>query len=158
MNKKEKDIEKKINDLYEKIDRLEKIIREISKPYEDMVEYIEYIKGVSSRYLRILDLYLEHGVISPEIIVPDIKDPISKEIVKILFEKGELNISEIAREIKKRRGTSSRKTIREKLLELKVRDVVKEVESKKGKIYKISDHLITEWLEMLGILKEGDHK
>ncbi|MEE9223927.1 MAG: hypothetical protein V3U51_04175 [Thermoplasmata archaeon] len=147
------DIRKEIKDLSEKIDKLEEILSKISKPYTDIVGYMSQFQSVSRGYFWLLDLYEKHGSLSPEIIIPELKDPISKEIVVVLFTKKEQNISQITEELKKRRGTASRRIVREKLQSLMEDNIVVCEEGSNTKKYSISDEVVEKWSQVLGLPK-----
>jgi DNA-binding transcriptional ArsR family regulator len=150
---KEEDIRKEIKELSGKIDKLEETLSKISKPYSDIVGYMSQFQNISKGYFRLLDLYDKHGSLSPEIIIPGLKDPISKEIVIILFNKKGQNISQITEELKKRRGTASRRIVREKLSALVEDNIVVFEEGAKTKKYSISDEVVEKWSQMLGLPK-----
>jgi DNA-binding HxlR family transcriptional regulator len=132
-----------LDELGQRLDRLESILNEISKPLENFY-------GVTGNYLRLLKFYSEHGSISPEHIVPEVKDPISKGIVNVLFQKNEQNISQITESLKKLRGTASRRIVREKLRELESTGVVIKEEGSKQAKYSIAPELIKKWSQLLG--------
>ncbi|MCK5548282.1 MAG: hypothetical protein KAI64_04660, partial [Thermoplasmata archaeon] len=81
MKKEREWLKKEIDELGKRLGRLEEILGELSSP-------LERFQDVTSSYFKLLNLYSEHGTISPEVIVPEVKDPISKDIIQILFEKG----------------------------------------------------------------------
>ncbi len=149
----EEDIRKEIKELSEKIDRLEETLSKISKPYSDIVGYMSQFQSISKGYFRLLDLYDKHGSLSPEIIIPGLKDPISKDIVVILFNKKEQNISQITEELKKRRGTASRRIVRERLKALEEKNVVVCEEGSKTRKYSISEEVVEKWSQVLGLPK-----
>jgi len=149
----EEDIRKEIKELSEKIDRLEETLSKISKPYSDIVGYMNQFQSISKGYFRLLDLYDKHGSLSPEIIIPGLKDPISKDIVVILFNKKEQNISQITEELKKRRGTASRRIVRERLKALEEENVVVCEEGSKTRKYSISEEVVEKWSQVLGLPK-----
>jgi DNA-binding transcriptional ArsR family regulator len=149
----EDDIRKDIKELSEKIEKLEETLSKISKPYTDIVGYMNQFQNISKGYFRLLDLYDKHGSLSPEIIIPGLKDPISKDIVIILFNKKEQNISQITEELKKRRGTASRRIVRERLQSLMEENVVVCEEGSKTKKYSISEEVVEKWSQVLGLPK-----
>jgi DNA-binding transcriptional ArsR family regulator len=135
-----------LEELGQRLDRLESILNEISKPLENFY-------GITGNYLRLLKFYSEHGSISPEHIVPGLKDPISKDIVNVLFQKNEQNISQITESLKRVRGTASRRIVREKLRELESAGVVVKVEGSKQAKYSVAPELIKKWSQLLGFNK-----
>jgi len=140
------------------VDDLEKRIRKL----EDMLsrylenEYLIYIRHILASYLRLINIYMEHGKISPAVIFPEVKDPISREIVEILFSMGPLNTSQLTEELKKSRGRASRRIVREKLNVLVEIGIVECEERKNEKVYSISEYAIKKWLKVLGINIKGD--
>ncbi len=140
------------------VDDLEKRVRRV----EDLLsrylenEYLRYIRHILASYLRLINIYMEYGKISPSIIFPEIKDPISREIIEILFSYGNLNTSQITEELKKSRGKASRRIVREKLNNLVEAGIVECEEKKNEKIYSISEYAVKKWLKVLGINIKGD--
>lgn len=145
----EEDIRKEIKELSEKIDKLEDTLSKISQPYSELISYLAQFQDISRSYFKLLDLYDKHGSLSPEIIIPGLKDPISKDIVVILFNRKEQNISQITEELKKRRGTASRRIVRERLKALEEEGVVNCDETSKSKRYSISDEVVEKWSQLL---------
>ncbi len=140
------------------VDDLEKRVRRV----EDLLsrylenEYLRYIRHILASYLKLINLYVEYGKISPAIIFPEIKDSISREIIEILFSYGNLNTSQITEELKKSRGKASRRIVREKLNNLMETGIVECEERKNEKVYSISEYAVKKWLKVLGINIKGD--
>ena len=109
---------KKIEELTAASRELESAMREVARPYSELVEQLARFQDTVQKYFRLMDLYQRHGSISIETILPEVKDPISKDIVKVLLDKPGLNISEITEELRERRGSSSRRIVRDRLGEL----------------------------------------
>jgi DNA-binding transcriptional ArsR family regulator len=149
----DEDIRKELKEISDKIDKLEETLAKISTPYSDLVSYLAQFQNISKGYFKLMDLYEKHGSLSPEMIIPGLKDPISKDIVIILFNKKEQNISQIAEELKKRRGTASRRIVREKLKVLEEQDVVVCEEGTKTKKYSISPEVVEKWSQLLSLPK-----
>jgi DNA-binding transcriptional ArsR family regulator len=153
----EEDLRKDIRELSEKMEKLEKTIREMSAPYSQALGYIERFQDISKGYFRLLELYERYGAISPEVLLPGLKDPISIEIIKILFDAKERNISEITRELKNRRGTASRRIVRERLQILEEKGAVESVSAGKNRKYRISQRLLDKWSQVLALPKYEGH-
>ena len=153
MTDKEEEQKEEIKALPAKIDRLEGMISEMAQPYRETREYMARFNEMASGYLKIISLYQKHGKVSPEMPVPTVKDPIAKEILVILFEKKELNVSQIAEQLRERRGSASRKTVRDKLKELEEAGAIEVIEGRKVKKYKVSDELVEKWLKLLGVMR-----
>ena len=148
---KEEDIREELREISGKMASLENTMGEISKPYGEFAEHMASLRKITEGYFRIIDLYRNHGRISPDLLLPEVKDSISKEIINILFEKPELNISQIAEILKEKRGSASRKTIREKLTFLVDVGAVEILDDKKTKRYAITQELADRWLKILGL-------
>ena len=140
-----------MDDIERRIERIEELISR----YLDN-EYLQYVRRILASYMRLINIYMEHGKISPSIIFPEVKDPISREIIEILFSYGKLNTSRIAEELRKTRGTASRRIVREKLNKLVEKGIVECEEKRNEKLYSVSEYAIKKWLKVLGINIKGD--
>ncbi len=147
----DEDLEKQIKSLSDKMESLEESMRMVSTPYSQLLEYIERFQKISSSYFRLIDLYQRYGEISPDLLVPGVKDSISREIVKILFDRDGQNISQITQRLKDRRGTSSRRTVRERLKGLHEKGVVVSRGSEREKVYWLTEGYVKKWYELLGL-------
>ncbi|WP_297477953.1 ArsR family transcriptional regulator [Thermococcus sp.] len=131
---------------------LAKEVQELKKALEAMRASFEVVSRMAQSYLRLLNIYAEYGGLSIDVVIPEIKhDPIAREIVKILFDLRRANVSQIARELRGRRGKASRNTVRAKLEELEKLGVVREVPSERGKVYALSRDVVKRWLELIGM-------
>ncbi|ASJ00421.1 helix-turn-helix domain-containing protein [Thermococcus gorgonarius] len=127
-------------------------VQELKKALEAMRASFEVVSKMAQAYLRLLNVYAEYGGLSIDVVIPEIKhDPIAREIVKILFDLRRANVSQIARELKGRRGKASRNTVRAKLEELERLGVVKKLPAERGKVYALSRDVVKRWLELIGM-------
>ncbi len=127
-------------------------VQELKKALEALKASFEVVSRMAQSYLRLLNIYAEYGGLSIDVVIPEIKhDPIAREIVKILFDLRRANVSQIARELRGRRGKASRNTVRAKLEELEKLGVVREVPSERGKVYALSRDVVKRWLELIGM-------
>lgn len=149
----EEDQGKKIDELVHKVDQLETALREVARPYSELVTQLSQFQDTVQKYFRLMDLYQRYGSISIETIMPEVKDPISKDIVKVLLDKPGLNISEITDQLRDRRGTSSRRIVRDRLNELVGQKVLLEKVGQKEKVYEISESVMRKWSQVLGLSK-----
>ncbi len=147
------DQSKKIEELTARIAELESAVREVARPYSELVEQLSRFQDTVQRYFKLMDLYQRHGVISIETILPGVKDPISKDIMRLLLDKPGLNISEITEQLRQRRGSASRRIVRDRLGELLGQGMVVEQSGKKEKTYEISEAVVRKWSEVLGLTK-----
>lgn len=133
-------------------EELAREVQELRKALEALRASFEVVSRMAQSYLRLLNVYAEYGGLSIDVVVPEIKhDPIAREIVKVLFDLRKANVSQIARELKGRRGRASRNTVRAKLEELKRLGVVRVVPSERGKTYALSRDVVRRWLELIGM-------
>ncbi|WP_457742620.1 ArsR family transcriptional regulator [Thermococcus sp.] len=132
-------------------EKLAREVQELRKALEELRESFAIVSQLAQAYLRLINLYAQYGGLGIEVAVPEVTDPISREIVRILFDLKWANVSEIARELKGRRGKASRNTVRAKLKELMELGIVVEVPGERGKAYALSKRVVKKWLEIIGI-------
>ena len=149
----EEDQAKRIEDLTKRIGELEETISKVAQPYSELVKQLSMFQETVQKYFRLMDLYEKHGVVSIDTILPTVKDPISKEIMRILLDRPGLNISEVTEELRKRRGSSSRRIVRDRLGELLAEKLVVEKADRKEKTYEISEDVVKKWSQVLGLTK-----
>jgi hypothetical protein len=106
------ELESQIKALAAKMDDVEESVRTISVPYSQLIDHLERFNKIATSYFRLLDLYQRHGEIAPDVLLPGVKDPISREVVKILFDRDGQNITQISERLRERRGSSSRRASR----------------------------------------------
>jgi DNA-binding transcriptional ArsR family regulator len=144
---------KRIEELTERIAQLEAAFRQVSVPYSELVTQLANFQETVGKYFRLMDLYQRYGVVSVDTILPEVKDPISKDILRILLDHPGLNISQLTEEVKSRRGTSSRRIVRDKLNELTGMKLVVEEAGKNEKAYRLSEEVVRKWSQVLGLSK-----
>ncbi len=147
------DESKRIEELTERIAQLEDAVRQVSVPYAELVSQLANFQETVGKYFRIMDLYQKFGVVSVETIVPEVKDPISKDILRLLLDRPGLNISQLTDELKARRGSSSRRIVRGKLSELVEQKLVIEEAGRQEKTYQLSEEVVRKWSQVLGLSK-----
>ena len=138
-----KDLEKEVKELNKRISELEKMLNEMINPLRE-------VSKTTRNYLKITSLALEHGGLTPDMILPELKDQISREIVRVLLERQNQNISEITDLVRSKRGTASRRIIRERLKELEGKSIVRKQIKGKLYVYSLTDKVIKKWSQMLG--------
>jgi hypothetical protein len=149
----EEDQGKKIDELTHKVEDLESALREVARPYAELAAQLSQFQETVQKYFRLMDLYQKFGTISIDTILPEVKDPISKDIVKLLLDKPNLNISEITDQLRDRRGSASRRIVRDRLNELVEMKVLVERTGTKEKDYAVADHVVKKWSQVLGLTK-----
>jgi DNA-binding transcriptional ArsR family regulator len=143
VDKDEKDVSNEIKELSKRISELENMLATLLKPLSDA-------RKTTERYLRLAGLLLDHGGLTPEAILPGLKDPISKDIVRVLLERPEQNISQITEQVKSKRGTASRRIIRKKLQELEQQRIIQPQQKGSRIVYTLTPEVITKWSQLLG--------
>jgi len=150
------DIRKDLRELREQIEALREAFSRVTQPYSELAGYLERLQDLSRGYLRIMDLVQRYGGVSPELAVPGVKDDISRHIVAALMDRGERNISQITDAVKGRRGTASRRIVRERLADLEREGVVVATPGLHGRTFRVSDDVRARWSQVLGLPKYGD--
>ena len=141
-----------IRELGEKVTELEAALRTATRPIGDLMSQLEGMNRIAGNYFRLLELYHRKGAISPEAVLPEVKDPISVEIIKVLFDRSGLNVSEITDQLRERRGSASRTVVRERLQQLVADGHVVPVEGPQGvTAYSISEDVADRWYRLLGL-------
>ena len=141
-----KDLADEIKELNKRIGELEKMLSVIMKPLSDA-------QKTTQNYMKIAGLLLDHGGLTPDLILPELKDPISKDIVRVLLEKSELNISQITELVRSKRGTASRRIIREKMHELETKNIIQKQQHGSRYLYGLTAEVIRKWTQLLGFSK-----
>jgi len=138
-----KDLADEVKELNKRISELEKMLSVLIKPLQD-------VRKTTSNYMRLTGLLLDHGGLTPDLILPEIKDPISKEIVRVLMDRNDQNISQITELIRIKRGTASRRIIREKIQELTEKKIIQKHQKGSLYVYSLAEEVIKKWSQMLG--------
>lgn len=137
-------------DLAKEVKELNKRITELEKMLSVLIEPLREVGQTTQKYLKITRLLLDHGGLTPDFVIPEIKDPISREIVRALMERSDQNISQITELVKSKRGTASRRIIRERLKELEKSEIVEKELKGKLYVYRLTEKVIKKWSKMLG--------
>ncbi len=150
------DLQDDVRELRKQVEALREALAQVAEPYRELAGYMDQLQTIARGYFRLLDLYAKHGAVSPDVVVPGLKDDISKAILTALFEKADRNISQITEAVKAKRGTASRRIVRERLQAL-VRDgVVVASSGSRAHTYRVSEEVTAKWSQVLGLSKYGD--
>lgn len=140
------ELTEEIKSLNKRIDELESMLRAVIQPFQEMGKS-------TSNYIRLIGLMLEHGGLTPDSVLSNIKDPIEQNIVRVLTQKKDLNISQITDHVRAKRGTASRRIIREKLKSLESKNIVYSHLKGSRTVYNLTDEVIKKWSQILGFIK-----
>ncbi|MBI0582887.1 MAG: hypothetical protein ISF22_01525 [Methanomassiliicoccus sp.] len=143
--------DRRIEELSDRIASLEAAMREATRPYAQLVEQLAQFQGVVSKYFRLLDLYQKHGVISVDVILPEVKDTMSREIMRIVMDRPGLNISQISEELRTRTGRSSRRIVKARLERLVEQGMLVKNGGARSTSFRVSDRVVNKWSEVLGL-------
>jgi len=138
------DVSNEIKELSKRISELESMLAALLKPLNDA-------RKTTERYLKLAGLLLDHGGLTPDVIFPDLKDPISKDIIRVLLERPAQNVSQITDLVKSKRGSASRRIIREKLLDLETRNIIRKQQQGSRTVYSLTPEVIKKWTQLLGL-------
>src|SRR3970282_757566 len=89
------DLRKEVRALRAQIEALRTALSDVARPYTELMAYVERLQDVSRGDFRILGLYAKYGKVSPDLVIPGLKDDISRHIVVALFDRPDRNISHI---------------------------------------------------------------
>lgn len=145
-------LRKELQQLTERVAELEGALKRASQPFTDLLDQFEGMRSLATNYFRLLELYQRKGAISPEAVLPDLKDPIAIEIVRVLFDQGGLNVSEITDRLRDRRGSASRTIVRQRLNSMMDEGIVV-LENGPGGVgqYSIAEDITDRWFRLLGL-------
>jgi hypothetical protein len=85
---KDDDVKAQLKAINERMIKLEEAFLDVARPYAEVMEQMQSFQEISKGYFKLMGLYQKHGQISPEMAVPGLKDPISKDLLQIVIEKG----------------------------------------------------------------------
>ena len=137
-------------DLAEEVKELNKRISELEKMLSILIKPLQNVSKTTQNYLKITSLLLNHGGLTPDMILPEIKDSISREIVRVLLERSDQNISQITELVRNKRGTASRRIIRDRIKELEEKNIVQKRQEGSRYVYCLTEKVIKKWSQMLG--------
>jgi DNA-binding transcriptional ArsR family regulator len=143
------DLRDDVRELRKQVEALREALAKVAEPYREIAGYMDQLQNLTRSYFRLLDLYAKHGSVSPDLVVPGLKDDISKAILSALFEKGDRNISQITQAVKGKRGTASRRIVRERLQELEKEGVVVSTSGSRGATFRVSADVAAKWSSIL---------
>ncbi len=113
--------------IIERLDRLESRMRSA----EDDLRSLEMYKSLLRAYASILG-----SVARVERMAQLVTSDIDRNIIRALAAKGPLNISQLTEEVRKLRGSASRRVISERLKALEEKGLVERVNGR-GKVYRV---------------------
>ncbi len=152
----EGDLQDDVRELRKQVEALREVLGKVAEPYREIAGYLDQLQTITRGYFRLMDLYAKHGAVSPDIVIPGLKDDISKHIVTALFEKGDRNISQITEAVKGKRGTASRRIVRERIQELEEQGVLVSRAGSRGRTFRVSTEIVEKWSQVLGFRKYKD--
>ncbi len=140
----------KKNDLAEEVKELNKRISELEKMLSTIIAPLQDVSKVTQNYMRLIGILIDRGGLSPDMTLPELKDPISKDIVRVLLEKNNQNVSQIEELVRSKRGSASRRIIREKLHYLEGKNIVQKQLKGSLYVYSLNEAILKKWSQLLG--------
>jgi DNA-binding transcriptional ArsR family regulator len=146
------DILGKVLELQRQVTAVQEAITRVGGPVLEAVDQVSRMRDLAVGYLRLVELYQRFGSISPEAVLPELKDPIAVDVVKLLFEQGGLNVTQLTERLRGRRGRASRTSVRERLSRL-VKDGIVVMEHGPGgvAVYSVAEWAVERWLKLIGV-------
>jgi len=142
----EEGLRREVRELTDKIRELEDMVARIQQPVEQM-------RSFASTYIGMVDAFLRMGTLPEEKLFHDVTDDISRDILKALLRRSDANISQITEMVRERRGSASRRIIRERLKQLEEQGKVRGHRDKNAAVYRLSPELVQQWSQLLGFFK-----
>ena len=136
--------------LTEEVKELNKRISELEKMLSTIITPIQDVRKVTQNYMRLIGILIDRGGLTPEMTLPELKDSISKDIVRSLLERPNQNISQIEELVRNKRGTASRRIIREKLHYLEEKNIIQKHLKRSLYLYSLNESVIKKWSQLLG--------
>lgn len=140
------------SEILKRVENIESLLKEYLSFRSMFGDYDRIMKN----YLKLVNMFLTYGKITPSILTGEKLDPISESIVEALFNLEVANISQIAEELRKARGSASRTTVKKRIADLEKRGIVSST-GEKEKRYRISESVVSEWLKLVGMDIKGDN-
>lgn len=128
------EIKKMLLQLMEKMDKLESKMER----YEEDKRFLETYKSLLRIYASILG-----KIANLERLARLVSSDLDRAIIRVLSDGESRNISEITEEVKKLRGSGSRRIIAERLCALTQKGILERVEGR-GKVYRLKQGLLSE--------------
>src|SRR3989442_9553617 len=150
------DLRKEIRGLRAQIEALRTALSDVTRPYTELMAYVDRLQDVSRGYFRILDLFAKYGKVSPDLVIPGLRDDISRHIVVALFNQADRNISQITQAVKGNRGTASRRIVRARLEDLQQQGIVVATPGSRNRTFRVADEAAEKWSQVLGVPKYRD--
>lgn len=151
---------KDLKELRDQVSALQEALSHALEPYQELARHIEQLQSLAQGYFSLIDLYQRYGSVSPDLVIPGLKDDVSRHIVTALFDKPDRNISEITEAVKARRGTASRRIVRDRLRELEHEGVVVGTPGSRARTFRVSEEVVAKWSRILlpGALTRKEEK
>jgi DNA-binding HxlR family transcriptional regulator len=136
--------------LEHEVKELNKRISELEKMLSVLIEPLRQVSRTTQNYMRITGLLLDQGGITPDMILPEVKNTISREIVRVLLDRSDQNISQITDLVRSKRGTASRRIIRERVKDLEKKGIIQKKLKGSRYVYGLTVKVIKKWSKMIG--------
>lgn len=132
----------------------EKILRRLNnleQKIEEQNEKLDSVVDLRERYMTLCRIIDQYGFVSPSVI-NEISGEHEEEIVRILLKSDSCNISTLTDRLRERYGSSSRRTTKKKLKQLKNRGVVRELNEGRGRAFQLTDRIVKQLAQKMGVI------
>lgn len=147
----DEELQEEIRSLRSQVNNLESMLENLMNIHRNVLDKLSTNSDIERKYVHMLSLYQRYGKISPSLL-KDIDDPIQECIAEVLLSTGApLNITQLTGRVRERRGRASRHTVRDRLISMESKDIVRQVDMSNGKGYILTDKVIDRWAKLLGI-------
>src|SRR2546425_11310003 len=150
------DLRKEIRELRAQIEALRPALSDVTRPYAELMAYVDRLQDVSRGYFRVLELFKKYVKVSPDLVIPVLKDDISRPVVVALFDQPDRNISQITEAVKGKRGTASRRIVRARLEDLQRQGIIVATPGSRNRTFRVADEVAEKWSQVLGVPKYRD--
>src|SRR5438445_10961579 len=94
------DLRKEIRELRAQIEALRTALSDVTRPYTELMAYVDRLQDVSRSYFRVLELFTKYGKVSPDLVIPGLNEDISRHIGGALFDQPVRNLPQIQEGVK----------------------------------------------------------
>ncbi|MCE4613941.1 MAG: helix-turn-helix domain-containing protein [Desulfurococcales archaeon] len=131
---------RKRGDLHNRVEKIEALLRSITSYDDSLTPLIIFLVELGlTAPIKLVDVFKRMKKAYRDLIDIGIRDDITKSMISIIASKGELNVSELEREVRRLRGTASRRIIYERLKTLESAGIVISVKRGNRRYVKLSE-------------------
>jgi DNA-binding transcriptional ArsR family regulator len=124
----------------ERIDRIERLLENLASSNDDLISLILFLVELGwTAPVRITDIFKRMKKAFRDLVSLGVRDDITRSLISVLASKGELNVSELVRELRRIRGTASRRIVYDRLRLLEESGIVISVKRGNRRYVRLSE-------------------